>query len=64
VYLLNKQDIQRLDVVNYLSHGLSSNDKAAEEKVGAASAVEQEAVESPLDKYTTNLNQEALAGKI
>lgn len=64
VYLLNKQDIQRLDVVNYLSHGLSSNDKAAEEKVGAASAVEQEAVESPLDKHTTNLNQEALAGKI
>ncbi len=64
VYLLNKQDIQRLDVVNYISHGLSSNDKAAEEKVGVASAVEPEAVESPLDKYTTNLNQEAVAGKI
>ncbi len=64
VYLLNKQDIQRLDVVNYLSHGLSKDDNEAEEKVGGASAVEQEAIESPLDKYTTNLNLEALAGKI
>jgi len=64
VYLLNKQDIQRLDVVNYLSHGLSKDDNEAEEKVGGASAVEQEVIESPLDKYTTNLNQEALAGKI
>jgi len=64
VYLLNKQDIQRLDVVNYLSHGLSKDDNASEEKVEIAGAVEQEAIESPLDKYTTNLNQEALAGKI
>jgi len=64
VYLLNKQDIQRLDIVNYLSHGLSKDDNASEEKVEIAGAVEQEAIESPLDKYTTNLNQEALAGKI
>ena len=64
VYLLNKQDIQRLDIVNYLSHGLSKDDNASEEKVEVAGAVEQEAIESPLDKYTTNLNQEALAGKI
>ncbi len=64
VYLLNKQDIQRLDIVNYLSHGLSKDDSASEEKVEIAGAVEQEAIESPLDKYTTNLNQEALAGKI
>ncbi len=64
VYLLNKQDIQRLDVVNYLSHGVSKDDGASEAKVGVAGAVEQEAIESPLDKYTTNLNQEALEGKI
>jgi ATP-dependent Clp protease ATP-binding subunit ClpA len=64
VYLLNKQDIQRLDIVNYLSHGLSKDDSAPEEKVELTGAVEQEAIESPLDKYTTNLNQEALAGKI
>jgi len=64
VYLLNKQDIQRLDIVNYLSHGLSKDDNASEEKVEIAGAVEQEAIESPLDRYTTNLNQEALAGKI
>ncbi len=29
VYLLNRQDVTRLDVVNYISHGLS---KIAEEK--------------------------------
>ncbi len=64
VYLLNKQDIQRFDVVNYLSHGLSRAEEGAresKENVGAAGA---EAVESPLDKYAVNLNKEALAGKI
>ncbi|MBE0468478.1 MAG: ATP-dependent Clp protease ATP-binding subunit ClpA [Methyloprofundus sp.] len=64
VYLLNKQDIQRLDVVNYLSHGLSKDNNSTEEKVAIASGVEQETIESPLAKYTTNLNQEALEGKI
>ncbi|MDF1584128.1 MAG: ATP-dependent Clp protease ATP-binding subunit ClpA [Methyloprofundus sp.] len=64
VYLLNKQDIQRLDVVNYLSHGLSKDDNSTEEKVSIASGADQETIESPLEKYTTNLNQEALEGKI
>jgi len=64
VYLLNKQDIQRLDIVNYLSHGISKNDPEVTEPKEGAGNVEQEVVESPLEKYTTNLNQEAIEGKI
>lgn len=67
VYLLNKFDVTRLDVVNFIAHGISKveHDKAEEpaneEKVEAAPF---NAHESPLDKYTTNLNNEALQGNI
>ncbi|MFK8031966.1 MAG: ATP-dependent Clp protease ATP-binding subunit ClpA [Gammaproteobacteria bacterium] len=66
-YLLNMQDIVRLDVVNFISHGLS---KLADQNsdAGPQQAPEQagEAVEaeSPLDQFTTNLNARAAEGKI
>jgi len=63
VYLLSKQDVQRLDVVNYLSHGVAEGGADTRHSV-MPGAAEQEAVESPLEKYTTNLNQQALEGKI
>ncbi|MFZ2727165.1 MAG: ATP-dependent Clp protease ATP-binding subunit ClpA [Methylococcaceae bacterium] len=65
VYLLNKQDISRLDVVNYLAHGISKGDSedAHEERAGESGGVENESG-SPLDKYATNLNEEALQGRI
>jgi len=64
VYLLEKQGVTRLDVVNYVSHGLS---KVAEEKPeagGEAGEAEGEAGGSALEKYTVNLNREAQAGRI
>ncbi|MFM8342385.1 MAG: ATP-dependent Clp protease ATP-binding subunit ClpA [Methylomonas sp.] len=66
VYLLNKQDITRLDVVNYLAHGVSKLDQLEKER---ASDVEtdkagNESNESPLEKYAVNLNQEAFKGNI
>ncbi|MBV6417470.1 MAG: ATP-dependent Clp protease ATP-binding subunit ClpA [Steroidobacteraceae bacterium] len=65
VYLLNRQGVTRLDVVNYVSHGLS---KIAEEKTDKdAEAVEGEREAEgggALEKYTTNLNREAQAGRI
>lgn len=65
VYLLNKQDVQRLDVVNYLSHGLSKlEQEEATEQRESADGTGQEAAESPLEKYTTDLNQEAIKGNI
>lgn len=66
VYLLNKQNITRLDVVNYLAHGVSKQEaeKADESEEVESGGVEQESSGSPLEKYATNLNKEAIAGKI
>jgi ATP-dependent Clp protease ATP-binding subunit ClpA len=68
VYFLDKQDVARLDVVNYISHGISKIDnngvftpefeEEATEKEGAPQT------KNPLDAYTLNLNEQALAGKI
>jgi ATP-dependent Clp protease ATP-binding subunit ClpA len=65
VFLLNRRHVTRLDVVNYISHGLS---KIAEEKTDK----EETATEgerdpeggSALEKYTTNLNRMAQDGRI
>ena len=68
VYLLNKQNVTRLDVVNYISHGISKipdEDKGELEDLGSEGSMEEgEAEASPLDKYATNLNQRAKEGKI
>jgi ATP-dependent Clp protease ATP-binding subunit ClpA len=66
VYFLSKQNVTRLDVVNYISHGIS---KVQSEGEGlGAPAAEEEAGEpsgkSPLELYGTNLNQLARQGKI
>jgi ATP-dependent Clp protease ATP-binding subunit ClpA len=66
VYLLGLQDVSRLDVVNYISHGLTRAGEEAEEKPEAAEGVEaeKEADADPLEKYATNLNKLAADGKI
>jgi ATP-dependent Clp protease ATP-binding subunit ClpA len=65
VFLLNRQHVTRLDVVNYISHGLS---KVAEEKTDKEDAqpdAERDAEGgSALEKYTTNLNRMAQEGRI
>jgi len=67
VYLLNKQDISRLDVVNYLAHGISKIDPENDPSTSRSQEPgnpDAEAAGSPLDKYATNLNEEALKGRI
>lgn len=67
VYLLNKQDITRLDVVNYLAHGVSKIEQQQRKEIGEDTDNERgagEAISSPLEKYATNLNEEALKGNI
>ena len=64
VYYLNLQDVTRLDVVNYISHGMPSVPGDGGETDGASVESEGEAEESPLEKYASNLNQLALDGKI
>ena len=67
VYFLNLQDVTRLDVVNYISHGITKigdeggeNAEASQEEPG----VEPEGGSSALDKYATNLNRLAEEGRI
>ena len=65
VYILGLQDVSRLDVVDYISHGLPQvrGEGDAEEQ---ATEVEggEEAGSSALEQYATNLNQQAIEGKI
>jgi ATP-dependent Clp protease ATP-binding subunit ClpA len=66
VYLLGKQDLSRLDVVNFLSHGIAKKESEAPE-AGAVDKPEGAAGEedkSALAAYATNLNDRARADKI
>jgi ATP-dependent Clp protease ATP-binding subunit ClpA len=65
VYLLSKQNITRLDVVNYLAHGISKIDKPDEEEQEAdGENGSAETQGNPLQKYALNLNEEARQDKI
>ena len=65
VYYLQKQGVTRLDVVNFISHGIS---KVPQQKAPAEGETETEGEQQgnagPLENYTLNLNAMALAGKI
>ncbi len=66
VYLLKQQNINRIDVVNYIAHGISKvsdDDPVTEGGAGGESAGES-GQQSALDTFTTNLNQQAKAGRI
>ena len=66
VYLLGTQDVTRLDVVNFISHGVPKVQEANKGGEADESAVEAEraAEANPLERFTTNLNALAEAGKI
>lgn len=68
VYYLQQQGVTRLDVVNFLSHGITKqgqDEPAAAQKEPPASAEEgADSRQSPLDQYATDLNAAALAGRI
>jgi ATP-dependent Clp protease ATP-binding subunit ClpA len=63
LYLLSSQDVARLDIVNFISHGLT--------KIGESTNTSTEAQEagsegegSPLQQFATNLNKLAIEGRI
>ena len=65
VYILKKADVTRLDVVNFISHGVSKSDD--DEPVNPEASEEGESGEeggSALSKYATDLNRHAKDGKI
>ena len=66
VYFLNRMNITRLDVVNYISHGISKvHEQTAENLENAATgAPAEETAKQPLDSFASNLNELAAQGKI
>ncbi|MGQ0428891.1 MAG: ATP-dependent Clp protease ATP-binding subunit ClpA [Gammaproteobacteria bacterium] len=67
-YLLSLQDVTRLDVVNYISHGLPSAPDAREppreESAEAGRDGAEDSGAAALEKYTINLNAQAAAGRV
>lgn len=65
-YLLQKYNVDRLDVVQYLSHGISRMDDAipSEHQQENEEEPERNAKQDPLSAYTDNLNEQALDGRI
>ncbi len=72
VYYLHQQGVTRLDVVNFIAHGIKKSDppepaKPAEGNGASGGESEKEDGDgkgSPLDQFTQNLNQLARDGKI
>jgi ATP-dependent Clp protease ATP-binding subunit ClpA len=67
VYLLNQHDVGRLDVVNYIAHGVAKighEPPADGEAKPEAEGGEAEARRDPLAEFASNLNDLARAGKI
>jgi ATP-dependent Clp protease ATP-binding subunit ClpA len=62
VFFLNKQNVTRLDVVNYIAHGVRKDEDEQEPGAKVAEGGSEEA--SPLDSYATNLNEMARQGRI
>ena len=68
VYLLNQQSVTRLDVVNFISHGISKvpGENQDEDLHGDGEEVrgDEKDASSPLDSFATNLNELARQGRI
>ena len=61
VFLLEQYGLTRLDAVSYLSHGKSDKQNNAETEVNESNEPESN---NALEQYTTNLNKEALEGRV
>ena len=67
VYLLHQQDISRLDIVNFVSHGISKvpdENGESHEAEHSEEAPAENVEKQPLEHFATNLNMRALQNKI
>ncbi|MBQ0783744.1 MAG: ATP-dependent Clp protease ATP-binding subunit ClpA [Amphritea sp.] len=67
VYVLNQQGIERIDIVNYISHGISKieeNDSHTSEEGLLEGDTATEKDKSPLANFSVNLNEQAMSGRI
>ena len=65
VFFLQRQNVSRLDVVNFIAHGITKNQQPAAGKEDQTETEhEPEEKGGALESFTQNLNQQALTGKI
>ncbi len=70
VYLIRQENVSRLDVINYISHGSTKprpsreNDQFGGHYMDEGEGVQEESGASPLEQFTTNLNARAKLGLI
>lgn len=68
VYFLRQQDVARIDIVNYITHGISKAPGQGNEGEATPEQTEEGAAadssSNPLDSFATNLNEEAEQGRI
>lgn len=71
VYYLKQQSVARIDVVNFITHGISkvaghddNHDEPSQEMGEEGSLGVESQAQSPLESYATNLNEEAMLGRI
>jgi len=66
VFVLQQQGIERMDVVNYISHGISRINEQESDEPGTAADGEEghDNSKSALSQYAVNLNQQAALGRI
>jgi ATP-dependent Clp protease ATP-binding subunit ClpA len=66
VFVLQQQGIERMDVVNYISHGISRINEQETDELGTTAAGDEgrDNSKSALSQYAINLNQQAALGRI
>jgi ATP-dependent Clp protease ATP-binding subunit ClpA len=66
VYFLHHQGIARLDIVNYIAHGIAKDNSETNESQASDESIDQstQKKESALDSYAVNLNNLVIEGKI
>ncbi len=73
VFCLKQQNIARIDIVNFMTHGISKvsgttdqsgEDSSASSEQQSESASGEEGAQKPLEAYALNLNEQAKKGKI
>ena len=66
VFVLQQQSIERVDVVNFISHGISriNENEPDDQEIGSEGEENGEKGKSSLSQYAVNLNQQAALGRI
>lgn len=64
VYFLRRENISRLDVINYIAHGITKQQSHDNFNASFEEDYSAESAESPLESYCLNLNKRARLGKI